>query len=384
MNVLFFLSWYRSPGNLLSGIFFRDQALAVKQAGVNVYIIALNEMSLKYPLKYFMTKNKKEIFDDNGITTYILNYLNIFPVRCLPKLHFLYGAFLFRKALRFIENSKGIKIDIVHIHSALDAGIFYWFSQCKLKFMITEHATFYKRDMLTASHKKYLPYVFSQASYIAAVSNGLRNDIGEYTPNKINVIYNCVAMDNFNPLKDTHKKKFRIFSIGAPLHKKGMDILIAAFAASTVLQFCELYIAGLETEEIKILTKMIDTLGIAENITLFGRIPRKEVAYYMYNADCFALTSRFETFGVVFIEAMYFGKPVIASSTGGPDSFITPETGLIVPVEDIEKTKIAIENMYYNINKYDPEYIKRYAIDNFSGEKIAMQIKTIYESIINE
>jgi glycosyltransferase involved in cell wall biosynthesis len=99
----------------------------------------------------------------------------------------------------------------------------------------------------------------------------------------------------------------------------------------------------------------------------------------MYNCDCFVLPSRFETFGVVFAEAMHYGKPVIATRTGGPDSFITPETGITVPVDNIAETAKAMKTMYENIANYNADYIKEYAIHKFSGESISKKIISIYK-----
>jgi glycosyltransferase involved in cell wall biosynthesis len=93
------------------------------------------------------------------------------------------------------------------------------------------------------------------------------------------------------------------------------------------------------------------------------------------------LASRFETFGVVFVEAMASGVPVIASKTGGPDSFVTSETGMLVSVENIEETTAALETMFFKKNSFDYEYIRNYAVENFSEEVIAKKIIGLYEEI---
>jgi glycosyltransferase involved in cell wall biosynthesis len=385
MNVLIFPSWYPSMDNPLNGVFFREQALALQKAGVNVYVLVLNCIGgIRYSLRNFVFKSKRHYYDDDGVKTYKINYINYFSSRFSPKLVYWYNGIVFKRFFKFIEHSNTIQMDIVHIHSATDAGIYYYFSKINRKYVITEHSTGYCEKLISPLQAKYLPFVFSSASHIIAVGNGLIKDLHTYTTKSIDIVFNIVSMNKYFPMEDSNKKSFRFFSLGLDAHRKGMDILINAFAGSPICKSTELYIAGLEQSEIASLKTIITDNDLMKNIQLSGKLSREEVAYYMYNSDCFVLTSRFETFGVVFVEAMYFGKPVISSMTGGPDTYITKETGLLVPVEDVSATREAMEKMFFNYNKYDKEYIKKYAKDNFSEEIITKKIINIYHNVIGE
>jgi len=385
MNILIFPSWYPSPGNPLNGIFFRDQALALKKAGINIYVLVLNYIGgLRYSLKHLVFKTKRHYYNDNGINTYEISYINFFPKRFFPLFYYFYAGILFKNNFKYIEHSNKIQIDLIHIHSAIDAGLIYWASKVKKKYVITEHSTLYSEKRLSIFQKKYLQNVFSSANRIIAVGKGLRKDISIYTSRPIDIIFNMVSVDNCSVKKDMNKKLFRFFSLGMDAHRKGMDILLSAFCESEISTSAELIIAGLEQSEIALLENIKEKYDSKINIRLLNKLLREEAMYYMYNSDCFALPSRFETFGVVFIEAMYFGKPVIASITGGPDSYITAQTGLLVPTEDINATKKAMEQMFYNRNKYDDEHIKNYAIANFSEEVISKKLINIYEDVINK
>ena len=94
------------------------------------------------------------------------------------------------------------------------------------------------------------------------------------------------------------------------------------------------------------------------------------------------MPSRFETFGVVFAEAMYMGKPVIASITGGPDSFVTKETGILVPVNDTKAVVEAMIKIKHNYNSYNSDYIKKFAVNTFSKSTICKQIVEEYKKIL--
>ena len=91
-----------------------------------------------------------------------------------------------------------------------------------------------------------------------------------------------------------------------------------------------------------------------------------------------------ETFGVVFIEAMVQGKPVIGTKTGGPDTFINNRVGLTVDIDDIDQLAESIDYMYQNYNDFDNEYIKDYCINNFSEDIVVDKIKAIYSEVIGE
>jgi glycosyltransferase involved in cell wall biosynthesis len=381
MRVLLFPSWYPTPENPLNGSFFREQAIALKNAGVDVCVLSMTFYRLREINRFLKVKNKLTFENDNGVETYRLSYLKSFPR--METFFLYYSALLFEKIYHYIEKRRGVPFDVVHIHSALDAGIIYCFSKILTRYVLTEHSTMFPRGILTKTQKKYAAESLAQATQLIAVGNGLRDAMRVYTNRDITVIYNLVRMDLFFPVKEKKdaESKFHFFSLGMSLYKKGFDILLAAYSRIAMLEATELCIAGLDESEITELNEMITRYRIENRVTLRGRLSRDEVARTMQLADCFVLTSRFETFGVVFVEAMACGVPVIASKTGGPDSFVTPETGILVPVENVEETTIALETIFLKKDSFDPEYIRNYAMENFSEEVITKKLTGIYREI---
>jgi glycosyltransferase involved in cell wall biosynthesis len=383
MRVLVFPSWYPTPGNPLNGTFFREQALALKKAGMDVCVLAMTFYRLREIGCFLKIKNKLAFENDNGVATYHLRYLKFFPR--METVFFYYFASIFRKIYHYIEKQRGAPFDIVHIHSALDAGIIYWLSKIQTKYVLTEHSTVFQRNILTNIQKKYVPLCFDRAAQIIAVGNGLRDALRTYTSREISVVYNLVRLDLFFlPAKKKEAgNKFRFFSLGMSLYKKGFDILIAAYRGIPALESTELCIAGLEEHEVTALQEMAVQYRLEKRVIVQGKLSREETARQMRRADCFVLTSRFETFGIVFVEAMACGKPVIASKTGGPDSFITPETGILVQVENIAETAAAMETMFFKASSFDPDYIRNYAVKNFSEDVITKKIIGIYDAVAN-
>ena len=376
MNILFIPSWYPNSENETNGIFFKEQAHALLKNNVNIFILSLNTYYFRNIFNYLKLKKKIDFYNDNGIKTYIINYLNIFPR--FKYLFFIYSSLKLKHYYQYIIDENSIKFDLIHIHSIFNAGIFYYLSKIPINYIITEHVTFFSRNMLSFLDKYFVKKVLLSAKRIISVGNGLKDELSKYTDKNIDIIYNMVSLNKSNCKLDLNKKYFRFFSLGEGLYKKGFDILVTAFKNSNICDKAELIIAGLTEKEIKKLKKMFKV----NNIKLLGIITREEVSFNFYNCDCFVLPSRFETFGVVFAEAMYFGKPVIASVTGGPDSFITPETGMLVPVNNTYETMLAMENMYLKFSNYDNNHIMEYANSQFSENIISNKIIKIYQDAV--
>lgn len=383
MKVLLLPSWYPDSKKPLNGVFFKEQAEALSKEGIEVIVLSINIRDIRQ-IDFKQKLNKLEVSIENNITVYRYNTYNYFPK--MQELYLKYYSILVNKIIKKILRKEG-NIDIVHIHSALDMGIAYSKSKLNLPYVITEHSTKYSRKLLNNTQKKYLTNVFSKADRVLVVGNGLKNDISEYIDeSKIEVIPNLVKMPEIDISKESNKKnkKFRFFSLGFLTFKKGMDLLIEAFnLGRNELENVELFIGG-SGEEMNNLKALINRYNLSDNIFLLGELTREEVAINMNECDCFILTSRFETFGIVYIEAMNYGKPVIASITGGPDTFINEECGLLVENENIDEIKNAMIKMISDYDKYDKNYISRFCENNFSENVVANKLVSIYREVIKD
>jgi len=114
-----------------------------------------------------------------------------------------------------------------------------------------------------------------------------------------------------------------------------------------------------------------------------GTQPRKIIAEYMKNADCFALASETETFGVAYIEALASGLPIIAARSGGPEDFIDDSNGILVDVNNVEDLTKALKSLYMNIKKYVKDNISNNAKERFSGELIARRLEKVYIEVLS-
>jgi glycosyltransferase involved in cell wall biosynthesis len=99
----------------------------------------------------------------------------------------------------------------------------------------------------------------------------------------------------------------------------------------------------------------------------------------LQHSDAFVLSSNYETFGVVLVEAMSCGLPVVSTKCGGPESIIVNENlGLLVE----PTAKALAEGMQKMVQThYDNTVIRNFAIENFSEKVISEKLIDIYKKI---
>lgn len=381
MKILVLPSWYPDKKKPLNGIFFKEQAEALVKANVEVVVLSIAVKSFREFDKE-NNINKLEFSEEEGVKVYRYTTYNYFPK--LKELYFKYYSMVMKKTIKKVIEKEG-NPDLIHIHSALDAGIAYVKSKINIPYVITEHSTKYSRGMVDKVEEKYLNMLFQKASKVMVVGNGLKKELTKYISNdKIKVIYNPVVMPSYEIEEDINKSKFRFFSLGFLTKKKGMDALIEAFKTNKEkFKDVELFIGG-SGEEFNNLKKLIDDYGLNENIFLLGSLNREEVAFNMKNCDCFVLPSRFETFGIVYVEAMYYGKPVIATRTGGPDTFVNEKCGVLVDVDNKKQLIDVMEHIVNNYDNYDSVEIKKYCEENFSESIVMEELKRVYKEVVGE
>ena len=192
-----------------------------------------------------------------------------------------------------------------------------------------------------------------------------------------------------DPLPFTVDKKSslqskRVITIGRYTYQKGYDMLLKAWSI-VEKQHPDWSLAIYGMGDRKPFEKQVYTLGLDKNrIQLNG--PVDNVCKEYLNSSIFVLTSRFEGFGLVIIEAMSCGVPVVAFSCKmGPDEIITNgNDGYLVPVDDINGLSNKISSLIKNqdlrnqFGRAASENSQRYNID-----KIASQWKCLFDDLIN-
>jgi D-inositol-3-phosphate glycosyltransferase len=154
---------------------------------------------------------------------------------------------------------------------------------------------------------------------------------------RMSVVPYGVNLDLFNPAGPTAPRGelHRIVSVGRFVPRKGFDTVVRALPA---MSDTELVIVGgpdktqldFDPEACR-LRELADQLGVADRVQLYGSVAREDMPAILRSADVVACTPWYEPFGIVPLEAMACGMPVVASAVGGMlDTVVHDVTGRLV------------------------------------------------------
>ncbi|MGA2231167.1 MAG: glycosyltransferase family 4 protein [Tepidisphaeraceae bacterium] len=164
---------------------------------------------------------------------------------------------------------------------------------------------------------------------------------GDRLSEKSRVIYNGVNLGEFAAATPHHWPRPYILAIGRHVRQKGFDVLLNAFAKAGA-QSHDLLIAG-DGPERSALETLAGQLHLGKSIQFLGSVTHFKAVELFLGCSFFVLPSRHEPMGIVNLEAMAAGKPVIATNVGGvPELVLHDQTGLLVPPDNAEAMAAAI------------------------------------------
>lgn len=185
-----------------------------------------------------------------------------------------------------------------------------------------------------------------------------------------------------------------IYYIGRFDPRKGIETLVRAVHQSQLLgkEPLRLIIAGAyspgqsDGEEKDRITKIVEELGLSEITEFPGRISDDTLPAYFAAADVCVVPSHYEPFGLVPIEAMASGTPVVGSAVGGLKfTVISEETGLLVPPKDDQAFAKAIDRILSDSQWRNQlgENARKRMEEQFSWEGVASQLSELYQEILS-
>lgn len=255
---------------------------------------------------------------------------------------------LFRKMAR--------EADVVHIHVPFPlADVALLLSGFKGRVVVSWHSDVVKQKKLMTFYKPFMMKLLKRADCIITATKG-HIDGSDYLPDfrkKCRIVpYGITPVDYLSVERSpvltnrlNNKKNVKVFFTGRLVYYKGVDILLKAF---TMTENCELFIAGTGEmeQELKAFAKRHN---IEKKVHFLGFLPDKELKQAYADCDIFVLPSvaKSEAFGIVQLEAMVYGKPVINTKlpSGVPYVSVHGKTGLTVPPSDAMDLAEAINTL---------------------------------------
>ena len=381
MKVLFVSSWYPTPQNPNLGIFIKEHAKSIKTADHDIRVLALVVVRDE---PYFKV-NHREYIDESGIRTFeivIKSRIRDVLYHLVP----LQNIIAYRYYKKYI--ARYFVPDIIHSNVVFPAGIIGDYIARKLKkpHVITEHWSKLSGLLEKPFLSRLAIGAYKRSKAILPVSKFLEGNIVSLIPSlrehRFHVVPNVISPEVFSyrekiPVDGT----IRFCAVATWATKKVPDkqpeLFIEALAKlqNRIDKKIELTMVG-NGNRVPELKALCQSLSL--NVDFVGYKTKPQIAEILYKSDFFLHASKVETFGVVVVEALMTGTPVICSAVGGLPELIDDSNGVLCEntVDDWE------EAVTKSIRKlFVSRFISDNIVDNYSYNRIGGVINRIYRSI---
>ncbi len=383
MKIFVIPSVFPSSRNFVSGVFVLEQCLALKEDGHEITVLFVEAMRYKF----WLTQNYEiiEKYSLYGIRVYYSKYRGLLSAK-LPRLALKF----YNKKLQLLFNEAIKEIgmpDVMHSHFTFTAGIgtYKIFKKTGIPYIVTEHSSLFLQESLNSYIRENLSEVIRNSQAFICVSVHLKNAISKLisTNRAIEVIPNMLD-DRFTYFPVIAKNSFIFYTAGNLVKSKNFLMLVDSFCEEFGMnEPVQLIIGGEGPEKTKILKK-ISSLDRKNQIHVLGQLTRESMLENYQKCDCFVLTSKFETFGIVYREAMAVGRPIISSKNGGIEEEWDEKFGILLESNDIENCRKAMRIIFSKNWKYDSKYISAKIRMKYSKEKYVINMTALIDPKITQ
>lgn len=386
VHILLVPSWYSHVGAPLLGSFYREQAEKLSERGHKIGIISARFFD--FPSAEWMKEKTTPITltEENGLSVVraAKRLWQPGPLHRIPPIYQASVKSRIKLGLKMFDvyRSSHGEPDLIHGHCALWGGVVAAAISEKhgIPLVITEHSSVIPRGIAGIRERKTAQETYFKAEQLCAISESQVEDLKRCLEidNLEFIITPHMVNDNFILSNPVVESKFIWMTVGNLVDDKGHDTLLRAFSRLSDLD-CDLWVVG-SGPHLNTLQNLADELGISHRVNFHGPVSRDGMPALF--AGCHALVhpSRYETQGIVIIEALATGRPVVSTRCGGPNTVISDEDGFLTPIDDPESLAEAMRSLMRQ--EWDPTSISERVRKRFNSDIIINQLTEIYESLL--
>ncbi len=407
------LSYHTCPLATLGGkdaggmnVYVRDLALYLGREGIQLDVFTRSQ-----------DEHVPHVLHDLGFGNRVA-HIPAGPEHPLPKIELVDYVQQYADQILDFACSKGLRYDLIHSHywmSGLAAEnlarvwqvpvIQMFHTLGKMKQLVAQNAEEAEGEYRIAGEARVIE-IADRIVASTTTEKELLQTLYQADPNKIDVIPPGVDLSHFYPIPPDEAKEY----VGVPLEMrmllfvgrieplKGIKTLLRAISllrenGQTGENLCLVVIGGDLGEgpgkasgELKLLMDLRDEYGLGDLVTFLGKRGQDSLPYYYSAAEMVIMPSHYESFGMVALEAMACGTPVIASLVGGLTHLVEDGvTGYHVPVEDpvVLSSRIAAllkdKALRYRMGHDAFAFAKKYG-----WESISRRVIDLYRSTLSE
>ena len=406
LNVLVISDLFPNPAKPAFGIFVERQTTHVQAYCNNVVVVPLRifphlrlwkqihqpkrvrEAWQRWQAELAMIPDKQQI---NGIPVYYPRYTS------LPKqlFHATWGFFAYPFLMgRLRELHKKYSFDLIHAHYAAPAGVIALLAQrwLKIPIVLSVHGT-----DVTYTAKQHaigaaiIRWVFKNVDIILANSTWTAKQIAYYGGDLSKIETLFLAGDSPPSVQVTEPAKQKgaltLLSVGYLERLKGNSYVLQALRRLLDMGYALRYVIVGDGPERQNFERITKELNLEAYVSFEGYKKHSEVWPYFAACDIFVLPSWIEPFGIVYIEALGLGKPVIAcEGTGGPTDIkrLCPECIELVKQQDVNSLVQALKSLIEDPEKRAQMGAlgQQLVADKFTWQRNAELTQQIYKQVL--
>lgn len=379
MNILMLTPFYPNRSSEYSGIFVKKLSQALLHQGHQVTVIAPIPR-VPWPLSHISQRyagyrhQPAHDFDD-GIHVYFPRY-TIIPRRKLPRV----AEFSINRVSTLASTlHSNTPFDVIHLNNTYPMGALanHLANKWNVPYITQLHGDSFRQTLNRNPWlRRSTENTLRNSTQIVCVGSPLVEVVHQAMGDSLqtpHVVHNGIDPQTIVDvpscdLRERFKDKTMLLTIANLVPSKGVDLVLLAMA-ELIHDYPNLHyvIVGGGKQRHK-LEKLANTKGIKQHVSFEGPVPHQRAMEYMAQADIFAMLSKNEGLGIVYLEAMVNGLPVIGSlGEGIADIIVDGQNGLLIPPHDVTALIGAVRTL-----------IEEPTLAQQLGEKAKSDIETQY------